>query len=227
MAKSKKISTPADLKLDPQNANSGTDRGRALLRESVDSCGFGRSVLADKHGVLIAGNKTFETAQAKGADVTVVEATGQELVVVQRTDLDLLADRKARQLAYYDNRTSEVGLHWDRAQVERDHTAGIDLSVAFFDEEIRDITEGIDLNHGPNAVLPSPHLSDPSQAFPETMEARESTSEPRAHHVRVAFENPAAHRRYISFMYQLKARYPHLADPMDRLLTYIEEVEHV
>jgi hypothetical protein len=52
--------------------------------------GAGRSVLADKNGVLIAGNKTFEAAAQIGIDEIIeVEASGNQLVVVKRTDLDI------------------------------------------------------------------------------------------------------------------------------------------
>ena len=75
--------------------------------------GAGRSILADRHGVVIAGNKTLEQAQALGLKVRVVETTGDELVVVQRTNLDLATDATARQLALADNRVAELNLEWD------------------------------------------------------------------------------------------------------------------
>lgn len=49
-------STTTPLTTDPHNANKGTARGRGLLEQSLRSYGAGRSALADKHGVLIAGN---------------------------------------------------------------------------------------------------------------------------------------------------------------------------
>jgi hypothetical protein len=42
---------------DKRNANRGTVRGRALLEDSLRRYGAGRSILADKHGNIIAGNK--------------------------------------------------------------------------------------------------------------------------------------------------------------------------
>ncbi len=58
-----KIKSLADLKPDPKNANSGTDRGRKMLRQSLEELGAGRSVLVDRNGAIIAGNKTVETAR--------------------------------------------------------------------------------------------------------------------------------------------------------------------
>src|SRR5215471_15670434 len=81
---SKSLAHVSDLKPDSKNANRGTNRGRAQVERSLRQYGFGRSVLADKHGRIIAGNKTVEIASELGdAPVRVVETTGAELVVVQ------------------------------------------------------------------------------------------------------------------------------------------------
>src|SRR5262245_14688225 len=52
-----------DLQPDPHNANRGTDRGRAALERSLREYGVGRAVLIDRHGRVIAGNKTVEQAK--------------------------------------------------------------------------------------------------------------------------------------------------------------------
>ena len=83
------------IKPDPRNINKGTQRGRGLLEQSLREYGAGRSVLTDKHGTLIAGNKTHEVATEIGLPVRIIETDGNELVVVQRTDLDLTTDHKA------------------------------------------------------------------------------------------------------------------------------------
>jgi ParB-like chromosome segregation protein Spo0J len=109
--------TPArisDLTPDPSNANRGTERGSYMVRKSLEKLGAGRSVLVDKNGVLIAGNKTAEAAYDIGMEEAIVVPTdGTRLVVVQRTDLDLATDPKAKELAIADNRAGEVGLAWD------------------------------------------------------------------------------------------------------------------
>lgn len=117
----KKIKKLSDLTFDERNANRHTMRGLAMVEESLGRCGAGRSVLADKNGVLIAGNGTVEVAAGMGVDdndIIVVESDGTKLVVVQRTDLDLNGDdSRARMLAIADNRSAEVSLCWNAAEV--------------------------------------------------------------------------------------------------------------
>ena len=62
----------SDLALDTRNANKGTTRGRTFVAESLKNYGAGRSILLDKHGQVIAGNKTLEGAKAIGLDDVVV-----------------------------------------------------------------------------------------------------------------------------------------------------------
>lgn len=102
-----------ELKPDSRNANKGTARGRKMVEQSLRSYGAGRSILIDKNGHIIAGNKTAEGAKAAGlTDVQIVKSDGSKLIAVQRTDLDI-TDPKARELAIADNRASEVSLEWD------------------------------------------------------------------------------------------------------------------
>jgi hypothetical protein len=120
----------SSLKQDPQNANEGTERGLRMLDDSLADVGLGRSVVVDKNGLLISGNKTTERAIDRGfEDTIVVHTTGDKLVVVQRDDLDLLddVDKKARALAYYDNRVSEADLKWVPEQLDKDRNAGLDI----------------------------------------------------------------------------------------------------
>lgn len=222
----KKPTKASELVPDPKNANEGTDRGRALLKESIATVGFGRPVVADKHNTLIAGNKTAEAAVAAGAEIEVVDLNGGELLVHQRTDLSLLRDPKARKAAYYDNRTSEVGLHWSKDQVKADVLAGVNLGAGFFPEEVKDITTGIGDVKG--QFEGSEHLGDHSEPFGKSLSEPISPPEPtNQHNVRIAFENPEAHRRYLGLMFQLRARYPQLTSPMQRLLTYVQEAEGI
>jgi hypothetical protein len=119
----------SELKPDPQNANAGTERGLRLLDDSLAEVGLGRSVVTDKNGVIIAGNKTVERALDRGFDdAIVIKTTGNKLIVHQRDDLDLVNDddeKKARSLAYYDNRAGEADLQWIPEQLEADREAGI------------------------------------------------------------------------------------------------------
>lgn len=102
------------LVLDEQNANKGTKRGRELLGVSLERYGAGRSVVLDRRDRVIAGNKIVEAARAAGMkSVAVIESDGSSLVAVQRGDLDLKRDKKARELAIADNRVSEIDLEWN------------------------------------------------------------------------------------------------------------------
>lgn len=120
-----------DLILDPQNANTGTERGLRVLDDSLGEVGLGRSVVTDKYGTIIAGNKTAERAIDRGfEDAIVVHSDGKKLVVVQRDDLDLTdtdPNNKARALAYFDNRSAEVSLNWNPEQLQADKEAGVEV----------------------------------------------------------------------------------------------------
>lgn len=135
----KKITSLKDLTPDPQNANAGTERGQYLVEHSLESFGAGRSILADVNGVVIAGNKTLQAAADMGLEVEIVQSDGKKLVVVQRTDLDLMTDKAARELAYADNRASEVGLAWDTEQILADMQGGVDLEQFFRTDELEAI----------------------------------------------------------------------------------------
>ena len=112
-----------------------------MLEKSLQDLGAGRSVLADKHGVLIAGNKTLQTAVEAGfEDAIVVESDGTRLVIVKRTDLDLSTDEKAKQLAIADNRVGQISLEWD-ADVLADLAGEVDLSGFFFPNELSALLE--------------------------------------------------------------------------------------
>jgi hypothetical protein len=129
----------SDLKQDSKNANKGTPRGRKVLASSLEQYGAGRSVLIDRDGNLIAGNKTAQQAANAGIeDVIVVQTDGTQLVAVQRTDLSM-DDPKALGLAVADNRSSEVGLQWD-ADVLKELSVDLDLQPYFTEAELADLT---------------------------------------------------------------------------------------
>lgn len=134
---SRHIERIEDLIPDVRNANLGTVRGRALLERSLRECGAGRSILADKEGRIIAGNKTLNVAAELDLPVRVVHTDGRELVVVQRTDLDLEdGEGKARRLAYLDNRSGQIGLDWDIERIVSDLEGGVDLGDLWTDAEL-------------------------------------------------------------------------------------------
>lgn len=102
-----------ELKPDNKNFNKHTEYGMALLEKSLRQNGAGRSILVDKDDNIIAGNGIVEAAQNAGITKTrVVEVTGDELVVVKRTDL-ALDSKQGREMALADNATAAVDLAWD------------------------------------------------------------------------------------------------------------------
>ena len=99
-----------------KNPNKGTPRGRKAIRASVATFGAGRSIVVDRDGEIIAGH---HTADAAGLKRTVVDTTGEELIVVQRTDLEA-GDPRATGLALADNRAGDLNRRWDARQVQDD-----------------------------------------------------------------------------------------------------------
>lgn len=131
-----------DFAYDDRNANKGTPRGRGMLERSISKLGAGRSLVADRNGKIVAGNKTREAlAGAKMRRAIVVETDGTVPVVVKRTDWDL-DDRKgpAREYAYADNRIAEVDLDWDHQLLQEDH----DLISDYFPDQASLTQEELD-----------------------------------------------------------------------------------
>ena len=108
-----KIINIEELVQDEHNFNKGTDDGGKLMERSFKEMGAGRSVLIDKHGKIIAGNKSQKAAIAAGIKrVRVIETTGDELIAVKRTDVELESEQ-GRKMALLDNLTTQVNLAWD------------------------------------------------------------------------------------------------------------------
>lgn len=129
-----------DLIADDKNANKGTDRGRELITKSLSKFGAGRSILIDKNGRIIAGNKTAAQFKDVGLnDVIIVETDGKKLVAVKRTDIDLDSPH-GRELAIADNRTSEVSLQWDLEVID-ELSSEIELSDWFTNDEMQEWEE--------------------------------------------------------------------------------------
>lgn len=132
-----------DFTPDPSNANAGTERGLRSLDDSLAELGLGRSIVVDKNGVIIGGNKTAERSIDRGfEDAIVVHSTGDQLVVVQRDDLDLMDDdpnNKARRLAYRDNRVAELDLQWSPEQLLADVNAGFNFNGIFNPDELDEL----------------------------------------------------------------------------------------
>lgn len=115
---------------DDHNFNRGTEAGRKLMEKSFTELGAGRSILVDKDGRIIAGNKSQKAAIAAGIKtVRVIETTGDELIAVKRTDISL-DSKEGRELALADNLTTQINLAWDEAELTSVAAQeGIDLDL--------------------------------------------------------------------------------------------------
>lgn len=114
---SKELIDIEELRQDALNFNKGTYEGEVLIKKSLERFKAGRSVLIDKNNNIIAGNKTVSAAATMGMKVRVIETTGEELVAVKRTDIDL-DSKEGRELALADNRTAQINLAWDEPNLE-------------------------------------------------------------------------------------------------------------
>lgn len=122
------MTTIKDLKFDDKNFNKHTEFGMSLLEKSLRENGAGRSILLDKDNNIIAGNGIVEAAGQIGLEnVKIVEATGDEIVAVKRTDISLNSEQ-GRQMALADNATAKVDIEWDKEN----------LKDEFDDDELKD-----------------------------------------------------------------------------------------
>jgi DNA modification methylase len=127
----------SELTHDPNNARKRTTRGHAAIEHSLRELGAGRSIVIDKHGTIIAGNGVIENAEKAGiTEVEVIPSDGSRIIAVQRTDLDLAEDDRAKQLAIADNRTAELA-EWDPDALKS--MDDLDLQPFFTDAELRSI----------------------------------------------------------------------------------------
>jgi DNA modification methylase len=115
----------------------------SLLEKSLRENGAGRSILLDKDNNIIAGNGIVEAAGQIGLEnVKIVEATGDEIIAVKRTDVSLNS-KKGREMALADNATAAVDLDWDDEAIKSEFTEeetkgwGVDLDW----KDVEEITE--------------------------------------------------------------------------------------
>jgi ParB-like chromosome segregation protein Spo0J len=123
----------SDLKQDPKNARKHNPRNIGMIEKSIREVGAARSGVIDENGTILAGNGTYEALAAAGIErVKIVEADGNEWVVVQRSGL---TEQQKRQLALADNRTAELA-EWDGPMLEQQ---GVDLEAWFNVQELEQI----------------------------------------------------------------------------------------
>lgn len=140
-----------DLKFDHKNYRKHSDKNRNLIKKSISEAGLGRSIVIDADDEIIAGNGLVSQLDKK-TPLRVIETTGDELVVVKRTDLKH-GDAKRDALAIYDNSTSDTS-EFDIELLKTDFS---DAELAGFgiidpDEEEVDIVEPVEETKEPPKV---------------------------------------------------------------------------
>lgn len=131
-----KLAHIKDLKPDQTNRRSHNPRNLGMLVDALQKVGASRSIVVDEDGVILAGNGVVEAASEAGlTKLQIVEADGETIVAVQRKGL---TDAQKRDLAIYDNRTAELA-EWNIEQLGADLKNGEDLSVFFYDDELKRI----------------------------------------------------------------------------------------
>ena len=166
-----KIIDIEQLAQDQHNFNKGTEQGQELMERSFKEMGAGRSILIDKNGNIIAGNKSQKAAIAAGIKkVRIIETTGDELVAVKRTDVDI-DSAEGRKMAYLDNLTTQVNLTWDQTELE-----AVQADVEGFD--IADF--GFDIEDLPQVTFPTAGQGE-GEGKPQT-EVKEDDFDPDAHY---------------------------------------------
>lgn len=127
-----------DLKHDKRNARKRNKRASETIEHSLRELGAARSIVIDKHGQIIAGNGVIENATKAGiTEIEVVQSDGSKIIAVQRTDLDLDLDDKARKLAIADNRTAELA-EWN-PEVLAELSAELDMQPYFSGDELSEV----------------------------------------------------------------------------------------
>lgn len=123
----------SELRFDPRNPRRRTPRSADRIAHSLQTLGAGRSILIDEAGQIIAGNGVVEAAGQVGIEkVRVIEADGDEIIAVRRTNL---TPEQKVQLAIADNRASELS-EWDDDVLAALNDEGIELGDWFRPDEL-------------------------------------------------------------------------------------------
>lgn len=128
-----KVISLAELRPDSKNARRHNPRNIGLIEKSLEQVGAARSGVVDEDNIILCGNGTYEALAAAGIErVKIVEADGNEWVVVQRKGL---TEEQKRILSVSDNRSSELA-EWDYLALD---AQGIDLKPWFTPEELQSL----------------------------------------------------------------------------------------
>lgn len=124
---------------DTNNYNDGTERGKTLIKKSINDYGFTRPLLFDMNDNIMGGNKTFAAALEMGVtEIMVIETEGDEMVIIERTDVDINTPT-GRLMTIADNQTAKVDYALNVPNLYADITQGLDVSDYYFPEEIDEL----------------------------------------------------------------------------------------
>jgi hypothetical protein len=158
----------SDFTPDPNNLNKGSERGNYALERSLRDYGFARPVVADKDGVILAGNHAYQKAGEIGLkNVRVIETDGTEIIVHKRIDLDA-STAKARMVALSDNRTSELNYDLDDVELNKIAVDLPELSNFFNESEMARFQDATVINA----------LEDLAKDFPSTQPGVQQSVKP-------------------------------------------------
>ncbi len=128
----------ADLTQGPRNARKHNERNLDMIATSLADVGAARSIVIDEDNTILAGNGTVQAAEKAGiTNVRIVEANGDEIIAVKRTNL---TPEQKRKLSLYDNRSAELA-EWDTEMLE-ELGKEIDLSGFWDDAEFTALSAG-------------------------------------------------------------------------------------
>ena len=124
---------------DTNNYKDGTERGKTLIKKSINDYGFTRPLLFDMNDNIMGGNKTFAAALEMGVtEIMVIETEGDEMVIIERTDVDINTPT-GRLMTIADNQTAKVDYALNVPNLYADITQGLDVSDYYFPEEIDEL----------------------------------------------------------------------------------------
>ncbi len=133
-----------EIKLDAHNYRKHDERNLKLIKKSLKECGFGRSIVADADGEIIAGNATYQMLKELGLPIQVIPTDGKTGIILQRTDLKT-QDKARKKLAAIDNSASDLST-FNYPELLADFTKeelpeiGID-EIPVIEEEKTEVTE--------------------------------------------------------------------------------------
>jgi hypothetical protein len=133
----------SDLHQDPRNARLHNERNLDMITASLTEVGTARSIVIDEDNIILAGNGTVLAAEKAGiTNVRVIEAKGDEIIAVKRSNL---TPEQKRKLAMFDNRAAELA-KWDTEVLQELADGGLDLSNFFNNDELEELGRHIEHN---------------------------------------------------------------------------------